>query len=76
MGHIQLKKGVSPERRRRLPQTQPRQLRPQDRIRMGVELSFPLDGDVSGAQLPANYAPYSIFHAFDNYLGICYYPLA
>ena len=76
MGHIQLKKGVSPERRRLLPQTQPRQLRPQDRIRMGVELSFPLDGDVSGAQLPANYAPYSIFHAFDNYLGICYYPLA
>ena len=42
----------------------------------GRELSFPLDGDVSGAQLPANYAPYSIFHAFDNYLGICYYPLA
>ena len=42
----------------------------------GRELSFPLDGDVSSAQLPANYAPYSIFHAFDNYLGICYYPLA
>lgn len=36
---------------------------------MGVKLSFPLDGDVSGAQLPANYAPYSIFHAFDNYLA-------
>jgi hypothetical protein len=63
-------------KRRRLPQPQPRSTSASGSDQDGRELSFPLDGDVSGAQLPANYAPYSIFHAFDNYLGICYYPLA
>ena len=34
----------------------------------GRKLSFPLDGAMKTAQFPANDAPYSISHAFDEYM--------
>ena len=34
----------------------------------GCKLSFPLDGVMKTAQFPTNDAPYSISHAFDNYM--------